>query len=87
QNVLAGRSDFELSEKGVQQLEDTVAGFCDITSVTSSPLKRCKLFAQQLANTRQLPLNIDSAIAEYDFGDWDGQRYEVLWQQSSSPTL
>lgn len=87
QNVLAGRSDFELSKKGVQQLEDAVVGLCDITTVTSSPLKRCKLFAQQLANTRQLPLNIDSTIAEYDFGDWDGQSYEALWQQSSSTTI
>ncbi len=87
QNVLAGRSDFELSKKGVQQLEDAVAGLNDITTINSSPLKRCKLFAQQLANTRQLPLNIDSAIAEYDFGDWDGQSYEVLWQQGSSPTI
>jgi len=86
-NVLAGRSDFELSKKGVQQLHDAVAKLCDITTITSSPLKRCKLFAQQLANTRQLPLIIDSAIAEYDFGDWDGQSYEVLWQQGSSPTI
>lgn len=87
QNVLAGRSDFKLSKKGAQQLEDAVVGLCDITTVTSSPLKRCKLFAQQLASTRQLPLYIESAIAEYDFGDWDGQSYEMLWQQSSSPTI
>jgi len=87
QNVLAGRTDYLLSHKGFQQLHDAVAGLCDITTVTSSPLKRCKLFAQQLANTRQLPLNVDSAIAEYDFGDWDGQSYKTLWQQSSSPTI
>ncbi|MCQ8878064.1 histidine phosphatase family protein [Pseudoalteromonas shioyasakiensis] len=86
-NVLAGQSDFLLTKQGYQQLQDTVSQLGDITAITSSPLMRCQHFAQALAKTRQLPLSIEAAIAEYDFGDWDGQSYEALWQQTCSPTI
>lgn len=47
--------------------------------IVSSPLARCRAFAEALAAERGCPLDVDPRLAEYDFGDWDGQPFERLW--------
>lgn len=41
-------------------------------AVISSPLRRCRSFASAWCEQQLLDLRIDSAWAEYDFGDWEG---------------
>lgn len=49
--------------------------------IAASPLVRCRAFAAALAAERGCPLDVDPRLAEYDFGDWDGQPFERLWSQ------
>ena len=49
--------------------------------IASSPLARCRTFAEALAAERGCPLAVDARLAEYDFGDWDGQPFERLWAE------
>ena len=87
QGVLAGHTDFALSNIGVEQLNIACAELVNIERIISSTLKRCSVFATELANCQQIPLILTDQIREYNFGDWDGCKYEFLWQQTHSPSI
>lgn len=75
------RTDDALSDKGWQQMRSAVAGRKPWDLIISSPLQRCAAFAEELAAEHELPLRIDPGIIEIDFGDWDGQEVDTLWQR------
>lgn len=74
-----GRTDDPLSDKGWAQLRRAVedGGRWDV--VVSSPLTRCRAFAESLAPS--LRVVVDERLAEYDFGDWDGRSLDELWAE------
>ena len=80
QRSYRGRLDDALLELGWAQLRAAVVGR-DWDAVISSPLRRCAEFAQELAQARGLPLQLDARLAEYDFGDWQGVPIETLAEQ------
>lgn len=51
--------------------------------IISSPSKRCHDFAQQLSQRLNVPLEIEPALKEMFFGDWEGQ--EISAVQQSDP--
>lgn len=55
--------------------------------ILSSPLHRCREAARRIA--RQLALEVDDepALIEYDFGTWDGRRYDEVWQDDRPAVL
>ena len=69
--ALYGRTYVALSPVGLQQLQQAVLSSA-YTGTVSSPRQRCLTFARQLAEQRQLSLQVDDALAEMDFGEWDG---------------
>lgn len=70
--VLRGRSDPPLSAYGAQQLQRALDSIdTRITALACSPLQRCSVFAEQQAQTRQLPLHRIDALREIDFGAWE----------------
>ena len=44
----------------------------------SSPLERARETAAAIAEPAGLPVEIDPALIEIDFGDWTGSRFEAL---------
>ncbi len=47
--------------------------------VRHSPLQRCEQLAQALQALRpDLPLSADHRLAEFDFGAWEGQRWDMI---------
>ncbi|WP_404340915.1 histidine phosphatase family protein [Pseudoalteromonas mariniglutinosa] len=87
QGVLAGHTDFALSKIGIEQLNRTSAELTGIERIISSTLKRCSVFATEFANRQQIPLILTDQIREFNFGEWDGRKYELLWQQTHSPSI
>ena len=83
-HVLAGHTDLLLSSIGKQQLAEKVKLLPPINQLFSSPLARCCTFAQQFAKQHQLILQTSSLLKEMNFGDWDGQPFETLWQSTST---
>lgn len=79
QRSYRGQLDDPLSELGWTQLRAAVMGR-DWDGVVSSSLRRCADFARELAAGRSLPLRIDSRLAEYHFGAWQGVPIETLAQ-------
>lgn len=78
--ILCGRTDIALSAVGEQQLNRATQSLPEISSCYSSPLLRCRTFAEQYCEKHQLTLQISPALQEMNFGDWDGKRYQDLWQ-------
>jgi len=71
------RIDDPLSESGWAQMRTRVAaldaaGKSNWTKIVTSPLARCRAFAEALAAERGLPLEIDNNLRERGFGDWEG---------------
>ena len=55
--------------------------------IISSPLQRCSAFAQHYADTNNLPLQLEPAFQEYNFGDWDGLTIDEIEQKGQQNLL
>lgn len=75
-----GQTDDPLSEKGWAQMRAAIAGEQPWTALVSSPLSRCKAFADAIAPDLGLPVEVDPRLAEVRFGVWEGQTAEQLKQ-------
>lgn len=72
--VLRGRTDHALTERGWQQFQKRVTRIeANWQRVISSPLLRCQAAASALAQERNIPLLLAPALKELDFGDWEGR--------------
>ncbi len=74
ENRYAGRSDIALNEAGELQAEALAhwAAGAGLSAVWSSPLLRARLTAAPCAKSAGLPLLIEPALAELDFGAGEG---------------
>jgi len=73
-----GQIDDPLSDKGWRQMREAVAGHRPWQSIISSPLRRCREFASELAQELQLPLHTDARWQEIGFGDWEGKTADEI---------
>lgn len=76
---LRGGLDDPLSETGWAQLRAVTEQGRDWTAIVSSPLRRCREFAAELAAERDLPHRVIDELHEIRFGDWEGRTTESLW--------
>jgi len=77
---LLGKTDAPLSPLGWQQLRSTMSHkTLSWNKIISSPLQRCSAFAEELANTLSLPLELNAQFEEMNFGHWDGQLFADLY--------
>ncbi len=75
--------DDPLSPQGWAQMqaridECAMAGRDGWAAIVSSPLTRCRAFAEHLAHARGLPLTIDPNLRERGFGAWEGLSFEQV---------
>jgi len=78
---LNGATDVALSSKGHQQMHDSAATLTNIVHISSSPLQRCAIVASLLSQQWNVPFEIHNELSEINFGDWDGERLDALYQQ------
>ncbi len=86
-HVFRGRGDPALSANGLQQMRLALHSFADIRldSIATSPLARCRAFADDLAaQTGIVPAVLDD-FREMDFGDWEGKTHQAA--QALTPEL
>ncbi|PTU75986.1 histidine phosphatase family protein [Pseudomonas mangrovi] len=79
-----GRIDDALTADGWAQMRQALQGRGGWSALVSSPLQRCRLFAEQLAASHGLPLQPASGLRELDFGDWEGLSAAQLMDTSSA---
>lgn len=70
---LRGSIDDALTALGWQQMRDAVKAMPRWDRLISSPLQRCRLFAEELAQITGAPLSLEPDLQELHFGEWEGQ--------------
>jgi alpha-ribazole phosphatase len=70
--MFRGSKDDPLSGRGWQQMEAAVTGDDQWDVIVSSPMARCRHFADQLSGRYQIPLHIEEDLREIGFGEWEG---------------
>ncbi len=73
-----GQIDDPLSDKGWAQMRAATAQRPAWTAIVSSPLLRCRAFAEELAGQTGLPLSFDDRLKEVGFGSWEGRTAEEI---------
>jgi alpha-ribazole phosphatase len=81
-----GRNDVSVSDEGRAQMLAALDSFpVDATQIISSPLIRCAHVAQAYAAEHALPIHLDKAWMELDFGSWTGRSAaEILRTEAKS---
>ncbi|KZN46840.1 hypothetical protein N474_03745 [Pseudoalteromonas luteoviolacea CPMOR-2] len=87
QGHLIGATDVSLPAQSLERLLTQIAKCASIKKIISSPLQRCRQAAQLYSDHHQIPLSIEPNIQEMNFGDWDGQSYNWLWENTASPSI
>lgn len=73
-----GQIDDPLSDLGWQQMRDAVPDEILWQTIITSPLVRCRAFAQELAQTNGLSVVVDDRLKEIGFGVWEGMTRDQL---------
>jgi probable phosphoglycerate mutase len=77
---IQGHRDLPLNETGVLQAEALARRLAErhFDAIYASDLVRARQTAEPLARTRKLPVRIDAALRERNFGSWEGKTREEL---------
>jgi len=70
--------DDPLSDKGWQQMWQSVGEYSSWQHIISSPMLRCKEFAELLAKNLNIPVHIEDNFKEVGFGSWEGLTREQV---------
>jgi len=84
---LIGAADVPLCAESQVRLLGQFAKCDNIRHIISSPRQRCCHAAKYFSETRQIPFTTEAKIQEMDFGDWDGQSYDWLWNNTANPSI
>tara|TARA_B110000444_G_scaffold98556_1_gene93462 strand:+ start:2388 stop:3056 length:669 start_codon:yes stop_codon:yes gene_type:complete len=92
-DVLRGRVDHPLSDLGWSQMQKAIALTVERepspstpswTHLISSPLQRCRAFAEHLESVSAIDLQLQEQWQEIDYGDWDGMLLSD-WREVAGP--
>lgn len=76
-HIFRGHNEVPLSAKGLAQMHKTIATAGPWSYIFSSPLQRCRIFAEQLSGA---PVQFDERLREVGFGVWEGRPVEEVWR-------
>ncbi len=68
-----GSTDDPLSETGWRQMREGLGGPAPWRHILSSPLQRCRAFAEELAGANEIAMTIEPDLREMHFGTWEGR--------------
>jgi alpha-ribazole phosphatase len=81
-DIYRGRIDVALSAAGRQQMEAAIAGASHWQRIVTSPLQRCREFAERCAERFTLPLQVIPQLQEISFGEWEGRLQPDVWDEN-----
>jgi probable phosphoglycerate mutase len=79
----SGRGDPDLTDRGRAQAKAAVERLAewDVEAVVSSPLARARRTAEAVAVAAGVDVVVDDALAETDFGAWEGHTFGEIAKQ------
>jgi len=76
--VFCGSTDDMLTDQGWQQMVKALDSKNDWDLIVSSPLHRCREFAELISSEDDIDLELDDSFDEIDFGLWEGLAPEKI---------
>lgn len=74
------RVDDPLSERGWEQMWAAMPATPPWTQIVSSPLQRCRQFAEALQARHGIAVSVDERLKEVGFGEWEGKSPALIQQ-------
>nr|WP_254722255.1 histidine phosphatase family protein [Gilvimarinus xylanilyticus] len=86
--IFRGHTDVALTANGWRQMEFGVGQLKDDWArIISSPLQRCRTFAEHLSQSYGLPLDIAPGLKEIGYGEWEGQCVASVWREQEAACM
>lgn len=82
-----GQIDDPLSDKGWQQMWETVQNHHPWQLIVSSRLSRCADFSNEMGKLYDIPVRLEDRFMEIGFGDWEGKTAEQIKAEDASGFL
>ncbi len=83
-DIFRGSTDVALSAQGEETMRNQLAAHGqDYALIASSPLRRCREFATEVAESRSLPLTVIDGFREMHFGEWEGQQRTAVAEREA----
>lgn len=76
--------DDPLTEKGWQQMWDAIGNQVPWKQIVTSPLLRCKAFAEDLSQKHNIAITVENDLEEVGFGDWEGKTPEEIIERNKA---
>jgi alpha-ribazole phosphatase len=70
--------DDPLSDAGWTQMRTSVGECRDWDRIVTSPMRRCREFAEELAGRISVPTTVEPDLREIGFGEWEGRTREEI---------
>jgi len=85
EGICYGRSDVPLAASAERDVQHVIAALPRFDRVYSSPARRCTTLAGALAQRDDCPLQLDPALGELDFGEWERLPWSLIPREHSDP--
>ena len=79
-----GQSEAPLGAEGRAAAHRLAAAIPAADTLYASPSRRAALLAGLIARRLALPIHSDRRLMERDFGYWEGQSWDAIWQAAGS---
>ena len=77
-DICYGSTDLKLAASFADEAADVTAALRHCEVLISSPLLRCKLLADVIADSFGVAVQIDERLREMDFGRWEGRPWSEI---------
>ncbi len=81
--VFCGSTDDMLTDQGWQQMVKALENKNDWDLIVSSPLQRCREFAELISNEDDIDIELDKSFDEIDFGLWENLSPEKIMEEDA----
>ena len=73
--------DDPLTEKGWAQMREGTGSYRDWDVILTSPLRRCRRFAEELGGELSVSVQVKDDLREIGFGQWEGKTKQQLREE------
>lgn len=86
--IYRGITDVPLTDRGWRQMEsslhiDVAHAETPWQRIVSSPLQRCRLFAEAKSQQLSIPVQVHEDFREMNFGDWEGRSIDEVHREDA----
>ena len=76
--ICYGQTDLDVADSFDAEVAQILERVPQIAAIVTSPLQRCSMLAERIADRKNLRVESDDRLKEMDFGTWEGQPWSDI---------